>query len=386
MSVVTEVILERINTLVVVINTRGKIEYVSPSAQRILGYKPDELLGDGWYRLTRNTRKEREELRRFVSEQLSKPALTETRPIERKLVAAGGNTKWILWNTSRGFLNKIVAVGQDITEYKQAELLFRENYNTIRQQHTDVLASIRYASRIQKTLLPAPEKIRAAFADSFVFYQPRDVVSGDFYFFHESGSKAILVTVDCTGHGVPGALMTMIANSLLKEIIVKRGICSPREILYILDGELQEALQQESFSANATDGMDVSIGVFDRAAQTLQFGGAFRPALLLRAGEIIELEASRFPIGFYADVPKVFEELTVNTQPGDQVYFFTDGFCDQFGGEAKKKFTRKRFRELLQGMEHMPMSDQLSFISYALRNWQQEEEQTDDILVAGVRL
>lgn len=386
MSVVTEVILERINTLVLVINTSGKIEYVSPSARRILGYSPDELLGDGWYRLTRNTRKDREELRRFVTEQLRKPTLTDIRPFERQLITASGATKWILWNTSKGFLNKIVAVGQDITEYKQAEFRFREHYNTIRQEHTDVLASIRYASRIQKTILPAPEKIRSAFSDSFIFYQPRDVVSGDFYFFHETETKAILITVDCTGHGVPGALMTMIANSLLKENVIKRGICSPRELLYVLDAELQEALHAENFSADATDGMDVSVGVFDRAAGTLTFGGAFRPALLLRNGEITELEASRYPIGFYADVPKVFEEQTVDILPGDQFYFFTDGFCDQFGGEAKKKFTRKRFRELLLSMEEMSMSEQLSFLGYALRNWQQGEEQTDDILVAGVRI
>ncbi|MEO5645252.1 MAG: SpoIIE family protein phosphatase [Bacteroidia bacterium] len=386
MSLVTNTILERINSLIVVVNSEGKIEYVSPSAKRILGFEPDDLLGEGWWNLTRDDKKERRKIRELIKTQIAQKVLLETIPQERMLKTANGGNKWILWNTSKGLFNKLVAIGHDITDRKNAELNFLLKHKLLEQQNLEILASIRYARRIQESILPDKNKIVSAFSDAFVLYQPKDVVSGDFYFFHQRGSKTFMIAVDCTGHGVPGALMTMLANSILKEVIVTRGIEEPAEILYAIDRELYIELNKDDGRDISRDGMDVAVTVTDSETKMLQYAGAFRPMLLVRGQEIIEFEANRFPIGFYGDTEKVFTSQEFQLEEGDAFYLFTDGFCDQFGGEQKKKFNRKRFKELLLSVQSMNFSEQEAFLQYALLNWRQDEPQVDDILVVGMKV
>jgi serine phosphatase RsbU (regulator of sigma subunit) len=211
-------------------------------------------------------------------------------------------------------------------------------------------------------------------------------VSGDYYFYYKKQNKIFVAAVDCTGHGVPGALMSIIANGILKEVVIKKGIEKPSEILYVLDDELQLALNKQNNTEITNDGMDVSIAVFDFDTFKVNYAGAFRPMLLVRNNEFIEFEASRFPIGFYGDVVKEFTSKEVELQKGDTFYLFTDGYCDQFGGEEKKKFNRKRFKELLLTAQSMEMDEQESFLQYALNNWKQEENQVDDVLVMGLKI
>jgi serine phosphatase RsbU (regulator of sigma subunit) len=291
-----------------------------------------------------------------------------------------------LWNTSKGLFNKLVAIGHDITDRKNAEMNLLLKHKLLEQQNFEILASIRYARRIQESILPDKNKIVSAFADAFVLYQPKDVVSGDFYFFHQRGSKIFMIAVDCTGHGVPGALMTMLANSILKDVIVTRGIEEPAEILYALDRELFIELNKDDGRDISRDGMDVAVTVTDQETKTLHYAGAFRPLLLIRGQEIFELEANRFPIGFYGDTEKVFTSHKFNLEEGDAFYLFTDGFCDQFGGEQTKKFNRKRFKELLLSVQSMSFVEQQAFLQYALLNWRQDEPQVDDILVIGMKV
>lgn len=383
MSLVNDTVLERINTLVVVTNKDGKIEYVSPSVKRILGYDPKELLGDGWWALTRDNSKERRKMKEFVRYQLDQTPLTETTPQERLLKTAGGGEKWILWNTSRGLFNKLIAIGHDITDRKKAEEQLQQKHRELEQQNRDILASIRYARRIQESLLSDTQKLQA-FHDHFVLYLPQAEVSGDYYFFHQRGSKTFVVAVDCTGHGVPGALMTMIAHSILKEVLVKKALDDPAEMLHALDEELALELHHEG--RENTDGMDVAIAVLDREMHTISYAGAFRPMLRVRENVIEEFAPNRFPIGFYGDAEKTFVTRTEPVLPGDTFYLFTDGYCDQFGGEQKKKFNRVRFKELLLSVQTMPLAEQASFLKYALRNWRQEEPQVDDVLVIGLRV
>jgi serine phosphatase RsbU (regulator of sigma subunit) len=147
--------------------------------------------------------------------------------------------------------------------------------------------------------------------------------------------------VDCTGHGVPGALMSFIANGILKDVIIKKGLEEPSEILYTLDEELFLALNKQNSEGVTNDGMDVALGVFDLDNHKLIYSGAFRPMIMIRNEEIIEFEANRYPIGFYGDVKKEFVSEEIDLKENDTFYFFTDGYCDQFGGELKKKFNRK---------------------------------------------
>lgn len=385
MSLVTDAILEKLNSLIVVVNPKGDVEYVSPSAKRILGFEPEQLVGDGWWNLTRDNVEDRQSIKALTLQQMKQEALLETAPQERLLKTANGSERWILWNTSKGPLNTLVGIGHDITDRKKAELKLLEKNTELIQHNKDMLDSIQYASRIQEAILPDVQQIKNVFKDAFVFYQPKDVVSGDYYFFYQRGNKAFVVAVDCTGHGVPGALMSFIANGALKEVIIKKGIENPADILYALDDELYLALNKSKDGVVSIDGMDVAVGVFDFETQTFSYAGAFRPVLVVRDNELIELEASRYPIGFYADVKKVFTAQTIEVKQGDTFYFFTDGYCDQFGGEQKKKFNRKQFKELLLSAQDMEMDEQEAYLQYVLLNWRQDEPQVDDVLVMGIK-
>ena len=384
MSLVSDEILEKINSLIVVVNHHGKVEYVSPSAKRILGFEPEQLMGEGWWNLTRTNEIERADIKALTFKQLKQNSLLESVPYERLLKTAAGGDKWILWNTSKGPANTLVGIGHDITDRKKAEQLLLEKHKELEQHNKDMVDSIQYASRIQEAILPDVQKIKNAFADAFVLYQPKDVVSGDYYFFYQRNNKIFVAAVDCTGHGVPGALMSIIANGILKEVIVKKGIEDPSEILYALDEELFLALNKNGETTN--DGMDVALGVFDLDKNTIAYSGAFRPMLLVRDNRFIEFEGNLYPIGFYGDVEKVFVSKEIELKKDDTFYFFTDGYCDQFGGEQKKKFNRNRFKELLLAAQSMEMEEQQSFLQYALLNWRQEEPQVDDVCIIGVRI
>lgn len=386
MSLVSDAILAKLNSLIVVVNHHGKVEYVSPSAKKILGFDPEQLIGEGWWNLTRIDELERADIKALTFQQLKQDSLHESVPYERLLKTATGGDKWILWNTSKGPANTLVGIGHDITDRKKAEQKLIEKHKELEQHNKDMVDSIQYASRIQEAILPDIQKIKNAFDDAFVLYQPKDVVSGDYYFFYQRGSKTFIAVVDCTGHGVPGALMSFIANGILKEVIIKKGIEEPSEILYALDDELFNALNKQNSEGVTNDGMDVALAVFDSEKNTVNYSGAFRPMLLARENELIEFEANRYPIGFYGDVEKIFVSKELELKKGDTFYFFTDGYCDQFGGEFKKKFNRKRFKELLLSLQGMEMEEQQSFLQYALLNWRQEEPQMDDVCIIGVRI
>ena len=375
MSLVTDAILAKLNSLIVVVNQQGKVEYVSPSTKRMLGFEPEQLLGEGWWDLTRIDILEREAVKELTMQQLQQNSMVESLPYERLLKTAAGADKWILWNTSKGPSNTLIGIGHDITDRKKAEQKLIEKHKELEQQNKDMLDSIQYASRIQEAILPDIEKIKNAFSDAFVLYQPKDVVSGDYYFFYQRGSKSLEKL---------SPREKEIANGILKEVIVKKGITEPSEILYALDEELFAALNKKG--EITSDGMDVALAVFDSENNSVRYSGAFRPMILLRDNELIEFEANRYPIGFYADVEKIFVSKEIELKKEDTFYFFTDGYCDQFGGELKKKFNKKRFKELLLSLQGMEMKEQHSFLQYALLNWRQGEPQMDDVCIIGVRI
>lgn len=386
MSLIANSILEKLSSLIIVVNQNASIEYVSPSTKRVLGFDPEQLMGGGWWNLTFDNEQELSTIKALVFEQITTEFEIDIAPYERLLKTARGEEKWFLWNVSKGPENTLISVGHDITDKKKAEQEVALKHKELEQQNKDIVDSIQYASRIQEAILPDIKKIKNAFKDAFVFYAPKDVVSGDYYFFYQRNNKAFVAAVDCTGHGVPGALMSIIAHGILKDVIVKKGIEEASEILYALDEELFLSLNKKSNETVTYDGMDVALGVFDFDKNELTYSGAFRPMLLIRDNAFIEFEGNRYPIGFYADVKKEFVSKTIKLKEDDTFYFFTDGYCDQFGGENKKKFNRKRFKELLLSAQSMEMDEQESFLQYALLNWKQEEQQVDDILVLGIKI
>jgi PAS domain S-box-containing protein len=383
MTAISEFILERLNTLVVVINESGNADYVSPSVKQVLGFEPEALKGEGWFRLTRKSADETEQVKTEVKQMISTGAVPVS--FERNMVTANGESRRILWNSSSGPENTIVGIGYDITDRKYIEDQLEQKNLELLKKNSELVDSLKYAQNIQEAILPDVSVIRESFSDAFVLFKPRDIVSGDFYFHFKKKNKVFVAAVDCTGHGVPGALMSVIGNALLRDIIIKRGVEDPAEILYLLDEELFSAINKEGRPIT-NDGMDLALGVFDQEKNILSYAGAFRPLLFVRDKEVLEVKGSRYPIGFYQDIQKHFETVEIPVEKDDVFYFFSDGYIDQFGGEEGKKFNRGRFKELLLTVNEMNLEEQEGFLDYAIRNWKQEEDQTDDILVVGVKI
>jgi serine phosphatase RsbU (regulator of sigma subunit) len=251
--------------------------------------------------------------------------------------------------------------------------------------YKEIKDSINYAKRIQESILPADEMITRVFKNSFVFYKPKDIVCGDFYWFSEKDDEAVIAAVDCTGHGVPGALMTVIGNSLLNQIVNFSDITDPAKILVNLDRKLHETLKQHG-NIVTNDGMDAAVVRYKIKKREITFAGAKRPMYLFKKGELIEIKGNKSPIGSFGhDFDKLFSEHKITVNEGDTIYLFSDGLQDQFGGEDGKKFMIKRFRDLLTEIQTFSMQDQAARIEKDLLAWQSDYEQTDDILLIGIR-
>ncbi|MCB0410782.1 MAG: PAS domain S-box protein, partial [Flavobacteriales bacterium] len=222
-----ELLLDKLNTLIVVLNKQGEIEYVSNTAQRLLGYEPEDLLGDNWWKNTRASKPEGEIIKSRLMNVFNETAI-KVHHFEHELLDAEGKNKWFAWNVS--FLNEsqLVGIGLDVTDKKEKDKILQE-------QHLSIQSSIRYAQRIQGRILQTDKFIQGIFKNSFVFYQAKDIVSGDFYFFHEDAIFKYVVMIDCTGHGVPGAIMSVLANSIVKEVLLNRKTTSPSAILNAMD-------------------------------------------------------------------------------------------------------------------------------------------------------
>jgi ligand-binding sensor domain-containing protein/serine phosphatase RsbU (regulator of sigma subunit) len=261
-----------------------------------------------------------------------------------------------------------------------------ENKNIlVEQKNRDITDSINYAQRIQHAILPLEETILKSLKNSFVLFKPRDIVSGDFYWFAQIESKSILAVVDCTGHGVPGAFMSMIGNSLLNEIVYEKKIVEPAKILNYLDDGVRLSLKQDQQNNETHDGMDISLISIE--GSKLQYAGAHRPLYIIRNGSLQEIAADKFPIGgMQTESKKIFNNRHFELEPNDMLYMFTDGYVDQFGGDKGKKFMSRRFQELLLTINNKPTGEQKEILDQTIENWKSHLEQIDDILVIGVKI
>ncbi|HEX8515551.1 MAG TPA: two-component regulator propeller domain-containing protein [Bacteroidia bacterium] len=271
-------------------------------------------------------------------------------------------------------------------ENKLLEEKVQERTRELAQKNKDITSSIQYAKRIQLAILPPLEQIFKYYPDSFVFYRPKDIVSGDFYWFGIKNGRRIIAVVDCTGHGVPGAFMSMIGHNLLNQIIIENGIISPGEILNALHKGVQSALKQGTNVVDTSDGMDVAICSISEDNSELQYAGAYRPLFILNGIMFDRIEADKFPIGgSQLDAQRKYTNHTLKINKGDTFYMSSDGYADQFGGEKGKKFMVKRFNELLLSIQDKPMEEQGRILEETFSSWRGEFQQVDDILVMGIR-
>lgn len=252
-------------------------------------------------------------------------------------------------------------------------------------KNKNITDSLVYAQRIQEALLPSQEYFRKFFSESFIFFKPRDIVSGDFYWIGEKGGKVFIAAADCTGHGVPGALMSIIGIEVLGKAINEDGLDDPAEILSLMDRALEKTFSREkNIGTIIRDGMDIGLCIFDPATKILEYSGSFIPLYLLRNNNLTEIKADKIIIGMNHSLAP-FTRNRLELEENDILYIFSDGYVDQFGGNDNKKFMYRRFRYLLMTIHRFPVEDQKSILEENLRSWMGRNQQIDDIMVIGFK-
>lgn len=291
------------------------------------------------------------------------------------VLALAGGVIWYVFRVNK----KVNAANTIISQQKKQTELQKK---IIEEKHKDITDSIFYAQKIQESLIIPESQLKKSLPESFVLYRPRDIVSGDFYWFGEKDGCRVLAVADCTGHGVPGAFMSLIGISSLNQIVIEKGITSPAQILTLLREQVIRSFNQADEESHRRDGMDIS--VIKLQGDKLVFAGANNPCLLIRENEITMLSPDKQPVGYHEQATN-FNEQEIRIRKGDAFYLFSDGIVDQFGGPKGKKLKIKYFKEWLQQCAHMEMEAQKKFITEKLISWKKNFDQTDDILIAGIR-
>ncbi|MFC2129527.1 two-component regulator propeller domain-containing protein [Bacteroidota bacterium] len=307
---------------------------------------------------------------------------------------------YVNWRTRKLQLEKIrlekIVEERTHEVVKQKEEIERQ-HDIVVKQNDEIEASIHYAERIQKAVVPSEDLLKHNFDDSFILWRPQHIVSGDFYWVGEKNNIIIFTAADCTGHGVPGAFMSMLGVSYLNQIVLEESTTDPGKILDKLrDHIINSFSQKEQGEAERKDGMDIAMCAFNKKTKKLYYSGAYNPLYLVRhkgsESEIIEYSADKMPVGLYA-IMDGFKTVEINYQKGDSIYLTSDGFPDQFGGERFKKFMKKRFREMLLSNQDKSFPEQKHIYDETLEKWMsfkdpdgEEIDQTDDVLVIGVMM
>lgn len=266
----------------------------------------------------------------------------------------------------------------------QANIEISEQKAEIEEKNLNIMDSIRYAKRIQQTILPRDQFVEKYLPQSFILYKPKDIVSGDFYWMEVVENRAFVSAVDCTGHGVPGAFVSIVGYNSLNRTVMEFGLTKPADILNKLNDLVVDTFVRHSDS-DVKDGMDMSLVAIHLETMKVEFAGAQNPVYVVNSDGLVEYAANKQPIGSSLE-PKNFDNHLLETRKGDMIYLFSDGYIDQFGGPKGKKFMRKRFKELLESIHTMDVRTQKLHLDNTITEWMGNEEQLDDILVIGIRV
>ena len=292
------------------------------------------------------------------------------------------NFTWVApYFDSEKNIDGIIGIVLDITERKNAEQEMKFQKESIEKAHKNITDSINYAKTIQNSLLPNKNIIDTYFDNYFIFFKPKDKVSGDFYYVNKIDNYLIFAVADCTGHGVPGAFITMLGITYLHEIVSLNEINNPGQALDSLRERFKKTFRH--FGSENQNGLDIALCAINTETNILHYAGAYNPLIIIRNNELIEYKATRNPIGTYPK-EKDFKTNEIKLQKNDMIYIFSDGFQDQFGGEHNKKYTNKRFKELIISMYHFSMKKQNEILEHELKKWKGKSEQIDDITIFGL--
>lgn len=279
--------------------------------------------------------------------------------------------------------NKIIEEQKQTVEHQK---------HIVEEQNKDITDSIRYAERIQNAILPPEKQWYSIFPQSFVFYKPKDILSGDFYWIEQKGDLVFVAAADCTGHGVPGALISIVNYNLLNKAVLEKDLNNPADILNYVNHQLTLALHQTFQESSVKDGMDISLCVLNTKTLELNYSGANNPIYIIHQIEnavtrISEVKADKFPVGAFVDEQvQSFTSKQIQLQKNDLVYLFSDGFADQFGGDKGKKFKYKQLKDILLENQNLSMIEQRSILENKFTNWKGKLEQVDDVLVIGIKV
>ena len=396
-------IINQANDAMIVIDiVDGRIHQSNPSAAELLGYTKEELESLSLFDL--HPAEYLEKSSRIVADVWEKggliytdvPFVTKSKefiPVEcsAKVAPYAGRPA-------------IVIYARDIRERLRMENEINEQRKQIDEKNQDIKDSIEYSKRIQRSILIEREKIKDYAPESFILFKPRDVVSGDFYWFNnyeireraEPGNRSsdaatshvlVVAAVDCTGHGVPGAFMSIIGNALLNQTLNNPEISSPAEALDYVDEELKKSLNKNVADRPLRDGMDIALCSIDFKSRQLEYAGANNPLYIIRNKELIILKADKQPITAATEsISQPFTNQVFDLESGDTIYLFTDGYADQFGGKDEKKFMYKRFKETLLSIQDKTMDEQKFELYRTFQEWKGNLSQVDDVLVIGIRV
>jgi len=275
--------------------------------------------------------------------------------------------------------------------------LIQKQKQKIEQQNKNINDSLNYASRIQTALLPSNKKMNSVLNDHFIYYKPRDIVSGDFYWLNEINDKIIIAAADCTGHGVPGAFVSLLGISFLNEIVQgivdDNKLIKPAVVLNELRNKIVSAISNKEEDDENYDGMDISICIIDRKSRTMCFAGALLPVYIAKIrknenedNKLIQLRGDIFPIGMSDFENYSYKNKRIELDEGDVFYMFSDGYADQFGGKKGRKFLTSNFKKLLANIAHFPLEEQKNKLHENINKWKGNNAQIDDIMVLGIKI
>jgi len=256
----------------------------------------------------------------------------------------------------------------------------------LEESNREVIDSIKYAERIQNALLKKPAEISEIIPDHFILYMPKDIVSGDFYWFKEKGDYIYIAVADCTGHGVPGAFLTVLGSSLLNEISTSPDMILPSSIIDELRKRLIDELSQNDSFDSTTDGMDISMARLNTKTKKLDWTGANNPLYLYRKNELIEVQSDKQPVGFFKFDMTPFSNHSIQLQEDDVFFLFTDGYYDQFGGEKGKKYKSVQLKNKIREIGNLSMQQQKEELRIEFDKWKGDLEQIDDVCIIGVKV
>lgn len=286
----------------------------------------------------------------------------------------------------------------------ELERIVEERTAELKHKEQEITDSIRYALRIQLSIIPTQQRFKSLLPKSMVYYKPKDIVSGDFYWIDSIGDEVLFSAVDCTGHGVPGAMMSVIGLKSLSQAVQDKQLTKPSDLLQFLDIAVNDTLRQSYDPGAVKDGMDLALCNINYKTLTLQYAGAFNSLVLIRkniantyhvtsdretfyGNDLLEVKSDKCPIGSNQDgIADTFVNHTIQLQKDDCIYIYTDGYADQFGGPKGKKFKYNQLKDALVANAYLPMDEQYNALDKSFNAWKGKQEQVDDVLVIGVKI